>query len=609
MRQKHFIILLIIISLIVSPRLLVGDKQDTNVTVFIIDNEIDPGLVDGPLQKIGSDPGHGSLVTWIIRSEVEDVLIKPFSINEEITPLQSDRIRLYLDKIINYKKKNPEERVLVNISLGFNQSIGEGQIKSLDQLGVKIIAAAGNNNSSVPIYPAGAKEVVAVANAERKGKAKSSNYGDYIDIAAPGDIEYIENLYFPQQTLSRRYRFVGTSFSAPRITGVIAKMLTLSPDLTPDQALKILYDTADSMKSELFKKGKLGSGIVNKAKALKKVKSTENRGSNWNWLNWILNSLAAIFTLFILKYTWSKFNIFSLFVILLLIFFVVPLVLGLGPHLYQLFSLRELGIGSIILLTGYYLLRGLILILVSQIDNPHILLRFVYFPDNKIRDRVQKRLLDLVEETDENYSKMVDLLINLSAGIKRKSLITVLCNTEKPPLGAMLSLIYSGRTRAEFIGKQLKRDRINQEILIKRLKKFLKMESDQYRNAVRKLLAHFDNHIIINHFKEMLSTQEEDLLIYVLQLFANLDFTKQNNFNKKNREEKEEDLIDVEDIVSELRQIINTEEREMWIRYYALKAYINLAERDAEFYELIEELKDDRQELVRLEARFIIQFD
>lgn len=50
------------------------------------------------------------------------------------------------------------------------------------------MSAAGNDNTERPGYPAAYPEVIAVAATNASGeKASFSNYGDYIDVAAPGE--------------------------------------------------------------------------------------------------------------------------------------------------------------------------------------------------------------------------------------------------------------------------------------------------------------------------------------------------------------------------------------------------------------------------------------
>ena len=75
-----------------------------------------------------------------------------------------------------------------------NMSLGGGASSTLESAvnyawnkGVVLVAAAGNNNTSDPLYPAFYTNVIAVAATDHNdAKASFSNYGNWVDVAAPG---------------------------------------------------------------------------------------------------------------------------------------------------------------------------------------------------------------------------------------------------------------------------------------------------------------------------------------------------------------------------------------------------------------------------------------
>lgn len=82
--------------------------------------------------------------------------------------------------------------------------------------GVVSVAAAGNANSSVPEYPAAYPNVMAVAATDSSDRRASfSNFGSYVDVAAPGvDI---------MSTVPGGYaRYSGTSMSTPHVSALAA---------------------------------------------------------------------------------------------------------------------------------------------------------------------------------------------------------------------------------------------------------------------------------------------------------------------------------------------------------------------------------------------------
>ena len=130
--------------------------------------------------------------------------------------------------------------------------------------GAIVVAAAGNDNSSSHSYPANYDHVISVAATDsRDQKASFSNYGEWIDIAAPGvDILSLRghntDMYAGSSGYTPGDRFVpygnpdatmyiasGTSMACPYVSGACALMLSVDPLLTSEEADDILAETAD----------------------------------------------------------------------------------------------------------------------------------------------------------------------------------------------------------------------------------------------------------------------------------------------------------------------------------------------------------------------------
>jgi len=115
--------------------------------------------------------------------------------------------------------------------------------------GVIMVAAAGNDNTSSPYYPAVFDHMIAVAATnENDQKASFSNYGDWVDIAAPGvDILSLRadgtSLGTPYDSYTTTAE--GTSMACPHVAGACALLLSVDPNLTCDEVYNILIDTAD----------------------------------------------------------------------------------------------------------------------------------------------------------------------------------------------------------------------------------------------------------------------------------------------------------------------------------------------------------------------------
>lgn len=106
--------------------------------------------------------------------------------------------------------------------------------------GVVVIAAAGNSNTSSPSYPAYYPNCIAVAATDSNdARASFSNYGNWVDVAAPG-------VAIMSTTLGGGYaKYSGTSMASPHAAGVAA--LVASQGKTHTEVRSILENTADKI--------------------------------------------------------------------------------------------------------------------------------------------------------------------------------------------------------------------------------------------------------------------------------------------------------------------------------------------------------------------------
>ena len=129
--------------------------------------------------------------------------------------------------------------------------------------GVTCLAAAGNDNNTTPIYPAGCEAVIAVAATdEGAARADFSNWGTWVDVAAPGasmwsticrnyDIDEFSQAfylyYFYWDGVTPYMYGDGTSFACPLAAGVCGLILAHRPYLTPQQVNQHLIATGDNL--------------------------------------------------------------------------------------------------------------------------------------------------------------------------------------------------------------------------------------------------------------------------------------------------------------------------------------------------------------------------
>ncbi|KNC84701.1 hypothetical protein SARC_03076 [Sphaeroforma arctica JP610] len=110
----------------------------------------------------------------------------------------------------------------------------------VDQLGIHIIVAAGNDNlNACNFSPASAERVITVgASNGNDRRAEFSNFGSCVDIFAPG-----QNVLStaPDQGLNRGS---GTSYAAPMVAGMVVNLLSSFPDMTPAEVRAYLIQDA-----------------------------------------------------------------------------------------------------------------------------------------------------------------------------------------------------------------------------------------------------------------------------------------------------------------------------------------------------------------------------
>ena len=261
---------------------------------------IDPNPDDlGDGQELERSSFHGTHVAGTVGAETDNALgVAGVSWGAQIMPVRVlgigggtsfdvlEGVR-FAAGIQNSSGTVPPRRAdIINLSLGgspFSQ-FEQDVYTQVRDLGVIVVSAAGNDTTSVPSYPASYDGVVSVsAVGPNKRAAPYSNFGMFIDVAAPGGNMALDldGDGLPDGILSTHVKFVegeresalrlmqGTSMASPHMAGVAALMKSLYADFTPadlDALLasgSITEDLGDEGRDDLY-----GNGLIDSVRAL-----------------------------------------------------------------------------------------------------------------------------------------------------------------------------------------------------------------------------------------------------------------------------------------------------------------------------------------------------
>lgn len=250
------------------------------VKVGIVDTGIDlrhPDLQDNikgnvntinPLKSGNDDNGHGTHVAGT--AAAVDNTIGVIGVGPEIY--------LYAVKVLNKSGSGWLSDIIeslqwcinngmqvVNMSLGTYsevQSFHDAIIVVFNK-GIVLVAAAGNDGVSTPLYPAAYEEVIAVGASDINNQIPLwSNWGPQIDLTAPGVDIFSTYKGSSYKTLS------GTSMATPHVAGTAALVLTTAVGLYdldangawgPIEVKNKLQDTAVPLGYDTYHQG---AGLV-----------------------------------------------------------------------------------------------------------------------------------------------------------------------------------------------------------------------------------------------------------------------------------------------------------------------------------------------------------
>ncbi len=149
-----------------------------------------------------------------------------------------------------------------------------------------LVAAAGNTPNDLLFYPASYDHVLSVSATDgADAKASFATYSHRVDLVAPGInifSTYGWNVQLAADSVDTDYwRSSGTSFSAPQVSGAAALVRVRFPQLTSEQVMAQLRQTADAsiykLPANAAYQGYLGTGRLNVGRAVAALNQREAR--------------------------------------------------------------------------------------------------------------------------------------------------------------------------------------------------------------------------------------------------------------------------------------------------------------------------------------------
>ena len=210
-------------------------------------------------EDYGDNYGHGTKVAGIIGAKTNNGIgIAGIAYDAELVPIkitEGKTLHTY-DMLAGFTKAVNFGCQVINLSLGYSESSASAStIKSIEKCmqdaadkGVLIIAAAGNDATSVYQYPASYDCVVSVSSvgtsASNNAPSSFSQHNDKVTIAAPG-----YNIYSTTR-LGTYASASGTSFSAPMVSAAAAIAKQINPSITAQEFIDALAVTARDVYTE-----------------------------------------------------------------------------------------------------------------------------------------------------------------------------------------------------------------------------------------------------------------------------------------------------------------------------------------------------------------------
>jgi len=151
---------------------------------------------------------------------------------------------------ITWATNNGAKVISMSLGGGSGSSTLESAVNYAWNNGVVVVAAAGNNRNTAPVYPGYYSNCIAVAATDQNdAKASFSTYGSWVDVAAPGVSIYSTLPNHSNSIGTMNYGSLsGTSMATPHVAGLAGLLWSTTSYGTSNTSVRIrIESTADKI--------------------------------------------------------------------------------------------------------------------------------------------------------------------------------------------------------------------------------------------------------------------------------------------------------------------------------------------------------------------------
>ncbi len=210
--------------------------------------------------NLADDNGHGTLVAGVIGAAANNATGTAgvcWGCRLMVLKVMQGGVANYSDIAAAVRYAADKGASVINLSLGgyADSATLRAALTYAAGKGAVIVGGAGNDAVSTPFYPAAYPEALAVAaTTQADARFASSNFGDWVDLAAPGEAittTFLGGTWGPSS---------GTSLAAGFVSGVAGLVRSQHPEWTAALVRAQLLHTTDALAAAGLGSGRLNAG-------------------------------------------------------------------------------------------------------------------------------------------------------------------------------------------------------------------------------------------------------------------------------------------------------------------------------------------------------------